>query len=118
MLFSGFFFGGFPFRFSALMGYVINFDCGTPWIFYCSFIGHVRITKAKVSLSTAQSNERISCSSLLPMLSTCTFTFSVSVSMHYKSLVVRKPVLGGPTRPHTNQAVQLPKMASGLKFRI
>ena len=34
------------------------------------------------------------------------------------SLVVRKPVFGVPTRSDTNQAVQLQKMARGLKFRI
>ena len=35
---------------------------------------------------------------------------------HILCLVVRKP--GVPTRSHTNQAVQLQKMARGLKFRI
>ena len=31
---------------------------------------------------------------------------------------MRKPVLGFPTRPHTNQTVQPHKMARGLKFHI
>ena len=34
------------------------------------------------------------------------------------SLVVRKPVLGFPTRFHINQAAQRQKMAGGLKFQI
>ena len=36
----------------------------------------------------------------------------------YISLVVRKPVFGVLTRSDTNQAVQLLKMARGLKFWI
>ena len=34
------------------------------------------------------------------------------------SLIVRKPVLGVPTRSDTNQAVKPQKMARGLKFWI
>ena len=34
------------------------------------------------------------------------------------SLVLRIPVFGFPIRSDTNQAVQPPKMARGLKFRI
>ena len=40
------------------------------------------------------------------------------VDWDHLSLVVRKPVLGVSTRSDTNQAIQLQKMARGLKFRI
>ena len=36
----------------------------------------------------------------------------------YMSLIVRKPVLGFPTKSDTNRSVLLQKMAKGLKFRI
>ena len=39
-------------------------------------------------------------------------------SMNYLSLVIRKPTFWFPTWSKTNQAIQLQKMAKGLKFRI
>ena len=41
-----------------------------------------------------------------------------SIPLYYMSRVMRKPIHWFPTWFDTNQAVQLQKMASGLKFRI
>ena len=45
------------------------------------------------------------------------FNFAYATIKHM-SLVVRKPVLGFPTRSDTNRAVQLQKISRGIKYRI
>ena len=54
------------------------------------------------------------------MLSTAGHSYDQSSAKSFTqmSLVLRKRSLGFPTRSDTNRAVQLQKMARGLKFRI
>ena len=58
------------------------------------------------------------CTTFLTM--TCLYLWPSSLGIHQgeKSLVLRKPVFEVLTRSETNQAVQLQKMARGLKFPI
>ena len=64
-----------------------------------------------VLLQMGQSIRQTCCWDLLPgMTQTSLLSFT--------SLVVRKRSLGFPTKSDTNWAVQLQKMARGLKFRI
>ena len=48
----------------------------------------------------------------------CVLGLALLMSTYNLSLVLRKPVFGFPARTDTNQAVQLQKMARGLKFCI